>query len=190
MSEIKYSFSLKYANGKLKNNTDSGNICIVQTEAKMTSTVQTIGYLAHEALCICDMSSVGVATFCNLDSTNNVSIGSDIPCTVAAASGTITVSDYTLLSGDSVVVDGTVLVEGVDWTAATDNETTAISLTAAIAAVVTVNAITVGTSSGVGNWVTITAVTAGTAGNSITMTTDDVDSGLTLSGETLTGGID
>ena len=186
MSEIQYNFSLNYANGKLRNSTDSGNICVSQTEAKMTSTVQTIGYLAHEALCICDMASVGIATFCNLDTTNNVTVGSDVPCTIAAATGTITISDYTLLSGDTVTVDGTALVEGVDWTAATSNDATATSLASAIAGIATVGA------SEVSNLITVTASSTGIAGNSIAVLYANSGSGigLILSGATLTGGSD
>ena len=37
---------------------------------------------------------------------------------------TITISDYTLLAGQTVTIDTHVLTEGVDWTAGTDNNTT------------------------------------------------------------------
>ncbi len=182
-NEIKYNFSLKYANGKLKNSTDSGNMCISQTESKMISTVQTIGFLAHEALCVCDLTSVGIATFCNLDDTNSVSIGSDIPCTIAAATGDVSIDDFSLLSGVTVTIDGTELVEGVDWTAGVSNDDTATSLAAAITGVASVGG------SAITNSITITAMATGIAGNSIAMVSSTA-SGITLSGSTLTGGSD
>jgi hypothetical protein len=183
-NEIKYNFSLKYANGKLKNSTDSGNVCISQDEAKMIATVQTIGYLAHEALCICDLTSVGVSTFCNLDDTNSVSIGSDVPCTIAAATGNISIDDFSLLSGVTVTIDGTDLVEGVDWIAAADNDSTATSLASAITGIVaSVSA------AAITNSIVITAVATGIAGNNITMVSSTA-LGITLSGATLTGGSD
>ena len=181
--EIKYNFSVKYANGKLKNSTDSGNVCIDQTEAKMISTVQTIGYLAHEALCLCDLTSVGVSTLCNLDNTNSVSIGSDIPCTIAAATGSISIDDFALLSGVTVTVDGTALVEGVSWDALASNDATATSLASAITGVASVGG------SAVTNSITITAAATGIAGNSIAMFSSTV-LGITLSGTALTGGSD
>jgi len=56
---------------------------------------------------------------------------------IASKDSTITVVDYTLLSGDTftVAITGgatTVLTEGVDWTAATSNNATATSLASAI----------------------------------------------------------
>lgn len=100
-----------------------------------------------------------------------------------AATGTYTVVDYTQLAGDTVTVDGTVLTEGVDWTAAVSNNATATSLASAISALATVNA------AAVGAVVTVTAADPGAAGNSIaTLTSDAVN--LTVSGATLTGGLD
>jgi len=182
--EIKYNFSVKYANGKLKNSTDSGNVCIDQAEAKMISTVQTIGFLEHEALCLCDLSSVGVSTLCNLDNTNSVNIG-----TVAPASGTITIDDYSVLLLDTVTISGTPLLEGDgnDWIIGFDNDSTAANLATAINS----NEPTV-IASVVSNVITIRAVAVGVVGNSITMAYTDSGSeiGLTLSGATLTGGSD
>ncbi len=109
---------------------------------------------------------------------------------ITAAKGGVLINNYTLLSGDTVTVDGTPLVEGVDWAASTDNNTTSISLADAIDSnVASVSAVTAGNSSGVGSWIVITAVSLGAVGNTIAMTTDDNDSGLTLSGLTLSGGL-
>jgi len=79
-----------------------------------------------------------------------------------------------------------VLVEGVDWTAATSNDATATSLAAAIAGVATVGAIAAT------NIVTVTAVATGIAGNDITLVYTDSGSGIgiILSGGVLTGGSD
>lgn len=101
-----------------------------------------------------------------------------------AATGTYTVVDFSQLSGDNVVVDGVTLTEGVDWTAATDNNTTAASLANAIdTGVPSVSAVAVGAV------VTVTADNEGTLGNSITTTTSDAVN-LTVSGPTLSGGVD
>jgi hypothetical protein len=45
-----------------------------------------------------------------------------------AASGTLTVVDFNLLAGAVATVDGVAYTEGVEWTAAVDNDTTAASL--------------------------------------------------------------
>jgi hypothetical protein len=103
--------------------------------------------------------------------------------TAVAATGTYTVVDYTLLAGDTVVVNGTTLTEGVEWTAAVSNNATATSLASAISALVPVNA------AAVGPVVTVTAATAGLVGNAITTTTSDAVN-LTVSGATLSGGLD
>jgi len=98
------------------------------------------------------------------------------------ASGTITVDDYSVLSGKTVTVDGNVLTEGVDWNAATDNDTTATSLASAIDGIAGYSA------SATGAIVTIYYETPGTGGNAKTVATNAV-SGLTLSGATLAGGV-
>ena len=98
-----------------------------------------------------------------------------------AATGTIQIVDYTALSGVTVNVNGTDLVEGVDWTAATSNDATATSLATAIDLISGVGA------SATTDTVTVTASVAGTAGNSIVMTTTDAVNTV-LSGATLSGG--
>lgn len=99
------------------------------------------------------------------------------------ASGTVTVVDYTALSGATLTVGATVLTEGVEWTAATDNDTTAASLESAIEAVTNINA------SVTNNEITVTYATVGTVGNAVALVSSEpVD--LTVSAATLTGGVD
>lgn len=79
-------------------------------------------------------------TFSNLTGTGFVE-----SVTTHAAQGISTVIDFSLLSGDTVTIDGvgitnTTLTEGVEWTASTDNETTATSLASAINGVTGVTA--------------------------------------------------
>ena len=99
------------------------------------------------------------------------------------AQGTATVVDYAELSGKKLTVGGVELTEGVDWTAATSNDATATSLASAVDALPNV------TASATTNEVNIVAATGGTAGNSITLVSDG-GSDLTVSGATLTGGLD
>lgn len=100
-----------------------------------------------------------------------------------AATGIYTVVDYSQLSGETVTVGGTVLTEGVDWTASVSNASTATSLAAAISGLASVNAVAAGAI------VTVTAADPGLAGNSIgTLTSDAVN--LTVGGATLSGGAD
>lgn len=104
---------------------------------------------------------------------------------VIHATGTATVFDYTMLAGATLTVNGFALTEGVTWTAATDNNTTAASLASAIT---TATASTLSTGSAIAtNVVTITANAGGVAGNSITLNSSD-PLNLSFSGTTLTGG--
>lgn len=99
------------------------------------------------------------------------------------ASGTITITDYTgLASGKTVTVGATTLTEGVDFSAATDEDTTASSLASAI------DGISGYAASADGAVITIIADTPGTAANSAALETNAV-SGVTLSGATLSGGV-
>lgn len=97
------------------------------------------------------------------------------------ASGTITIVDYTALAGKTVTVNGTVLTEGVDWTAAVDNSTTAASLELAVEAVTNIN------STAASAVITVEAAATGTAGNAYTLATN-ANPNITLSGATLSGG--
>lgn len=137
-----------------------------------------------------------LAQFATGEITYNTPVGADYasgiityntPVAAANASIQMTITDYTQLVGKTVTVDGNALVEGVDWTAATDNNTTGTSLAAAI--------------DGLGSWigagpglVTATFSTKGTAGNGKSVTTDavsgiDID-GNGVSGGTTAGGVD
>lgn len=100
------------------------------------------------------------------------------------ATGVVTVVDYTLLAGKTVTVNGTVLTEGVEWNAATDNDTTAASLETAIEAVTNIN------STVLAAVITVEAAAVGAAGNAYTLATNAAVEGLTISGATLTGGQD
>ncbi len=103
--------------------------------------------------------------------------------TAVAATGTVTIIDYSQLTGAVVTVAGIALTEGVDWVASGSNTATATSLASAISTIALVNA--------VGNLdvVTITAATPGAAGNAITVVISDAVN-MSRSGPTLTGGID
>ena len=101
-----------------------------------------------------------------------------------AATGSATVDGYTSLSGATLTVNGIVLTEGVEWTAATSNNATATSLASAIT---TATATTHATGSATGAVVTITANTAGAAGNAISLASSD-GTHLPVSGAFLVGG--
>lgn len=101
------------------------------------------------------------------------------------ATGTVTVVSYTSLSGAVLTINGTVLTEGVDWTASISNASTATSLASAIT---TATATTLCTAVAVGAAVHITA-NAVVGGNAITLATSDVVN-LTLSGSKLAGEVD
>ncbi len=100
-----------------------------------------------------------------------------------AATGTVTIGTISSLSGATITVDGTALVEGSEWTAATNRNTTAASLASAIDALASVSA------TNAGRVVTITASTPGTGGNSISLATSDA-ANAAISGATLAGGTD
>ena len=110
----------------------------------------------------------------------------NIESAAVAATGTIeVVSGAAINAGETVTIDGTVLTEGVDWIGAGQlDATAATNLAAAIDALPSVSAVAVGTT------ITITASDPGAAGNSITMATNISAAGITLSGPTLTGGLD
>jgi len=97
------------------------------------------------------------------------------------ASGTLTIVSYAGLTGNTVTFNGTVLTEGVEWTAATSNNATATSLAAAI------NALAGFSATALGAVVTVVADEAGEAGNVAMSQNGGGD--MTLSGATLTGGV-
>jgi len=103
--------------------------------------------------------------------------------TKVSAAGTVTIVAFGSVAGATVTIGGNALVEGVDWTAAVDNATTAGTLAVAIGALANVSTVSAG------NIVTITAITAGAVGNSITLATTH-PANAAISGATLVGGID
>lgn len=103
--------------------------------------------------------------------------------TGVAASGTVTIVAFGSITGATITVDGNALVEGVDWTAATDNSTTAASLATAVDGLTSVSA------NSLGNVVNISAIASGTAGNAIPLLTSH-PANAAISGATLTGGVD
>jgi hypothetical protein len=84
-----------------------------------------------------------------------------------AATATVVVFDYTVLTGATLTVGGIFLTEGIDWDAMTSNNDTATDLAASIDALTTVSA------SAVGNVITIFAEDAGSQGNEINLITSD-----------------
>jgi hypothetical protein len=104
--------------------------------------------------------------------------------TAVKATGTITVVDYSVLTGATITVGDVVLTEGVEWTASTNNNTTATSLAAAIA-----NLISCSTPVVTDNVISVAAVLGGTFGNEINLVSSNPVN-LTVSGAFLTGGLD
>ena len=107
-----------------------------------------------------------------------------------ASTGSITISNNSLIGGDTITINGVALVEGVDFTQGATAADTAISLKGAIDANVTLNILI--TVAIVGNVLNITAITEGVVGDSITLLYTDSGSGVAvaLSGANLSGGID
>lgn len=97
------------------------------------------------------------------------------------ASGSITIDDYTLLSGTTLYINGYPRKEGEQWFATNDNETTAISIGEDLA-----NFSSIGFERS-SNQINLYAKNFGTIGNSITISTNAVG-GITLSGPNLSGG--
>jgi hypothetical protein len=109
----------------------------------------------------------------------------------AFATATVTVVDYTQLSGVVLTIGAFPLTEGVDWTAATSNTDTANSICGAIVALEFDPDITFSAPVLVAdNIVPLTALEVGTAGNSIVLTSSDPTNLTVTGGGTFTGGID
>lgn len=100
---------------------------------------------------------------------------------LVAATGTVTVVDYTQLSEAVLTVGEEDYTEGVDWTAETSNEVTAANLSTTLETSVSV------TPSVTGAVITLTAQEPGVDGNLIALATTDAVN-LAISGDTLTGG--
>lgn len=126
-------------------------------------------------------------TFTGGLSLENVVNGNSTP---VAATGTITIDDFSVLGADDVTINGQAFTEGggADWQAGASNVQAATSLLAAITAFAD-PAYTATRSS---NVITITAATGGVAGNGITLAYTDSGTGIGVSftGATLSGGSD
>jgi len=97
------------------------------------------------------VNNIDPATFRGLLENNHLDVTEPIQ-----TEGKVTVISYAGLTGDTVRIAGpsiidTTVTEGVEWTAATDNSTTATSLAAALSVIANVTAVAVGTT------ITITA---------------------------------
>ena len=100
---------------------------------------------------------------------------------MVAATGTVTVVDYTQLSEAVLTVGEEDYTEGADWDAETSNEVTAANLATTLETSVVI------TPSITGAVITLTAQDPGADGNLIALATTDAVN-LTISGDTLTGG--
>lgn len=119
--------------------------------------------------------------------TDGTNVSATTPGT--SATGTVVVVDYTALSGATFTVAGHTLTEGIDWTAATSNDTTAISLRNAINTLQEVYAVRIWSyPPGFANNLSISAYQV-VGSNSIGLATSDAVN-LTISGSTLTGEVD
>ena len=81
---IKITTSMTYANGNLASLTiPSRSQSLTQNTAAPARAggSQTIGFAAHEALVVTDITTLGVASFRNRDATNFVEIGVDVAAT-------------------------------------------------------------------------------------------------------------
>ncbi len=105
-----------------------------------------------------------------------------------AATGTITIDDFSLLADDTITINGVNFVEGVNFNAGGTNIQAATDLLLAI----TTEADPDYTATRASDVITITAAAAGSAGNSITLSYTDSGSGVavSLSEATLSGGTD
>jgi hypothetical protein len=100
-----------------------------------------------------------------------------------AATGSVTVLDFTDLANVTFTIGSTTLTEGLEWDATDDNSTTAQSLATAINAISGAPYLTSVNDS----TITITNAVAGTVGNSVALATSNPTS-LELSGANLAGG--
>lgn len=109
-----------------------------------------------------------------------------------AASGNFTITDYTMLGGDTFTVNTVAFVEGVDFNAVTSNNQTAANLRDAINNSIDPLVDNFVQAEVNTNVVTITALATGTAGNALAIVYTDSGSGVgaTVSGPTLSGGTD
>lgn len=154
-----------------------GLILVANREAGGKATITTRGKRVSDET---TGAAYSAGEFLSVDATGRV-----MRAASARATGTVTISDYSAVeAGDTVTVNGVALTAGgTDWTAATSNQATALSLAQAINA--RVPGVKATANSGV---VTIEALTPGVAGNSITLATSMEVAEGAVSGAALTGG--
>ncbi len=102
-----------------------------------------------------------------------------------AATGTITVTNYLLITDSDVITIGSSTLTGADFSHNTSNSNTANDMADAINSVMGIEVAALDQGTG---HVGLTALVAGSVGNSIGLSTDSL--GITMSGTHLTGGSD
>lgn len=136
-----------------------------------------------------DAGSQGASATTNVvtvTATAGGSAGNAIDMSQVATAGGATLSGALLTGGQdhaTITVDGVALVQGTDFTASVSNDSTATSLASAIDAGAQGASATT-------NVVTTTAVAVGVQGNARNQLYSGTTGGVTLSGATLSGGLD
>lgn len=165
--------AIKNLGSTLYKATRSGNV--------ITITATSRGY-AGSLISLACIKSGGAASV----SETTLTEGADTVVAVTAT-GTINITDFSAIDGDSFDINGHIFTEGIDFSKVTDNVTTANALYAAI----TTYADTAYTASVSGNVITITSSAAGAAGSAIILSYTDSGSGTAATvSNTLTGGVD
>lgn len=77
-NEITYQFQVQLVNGNLRDAFNSNSKASDQASAFLIRNVQTVGFAAHEALQLGDLTDLGYAAFQNLDDTNYIEVGIDV----------------------------------------------------------------------------------------------------------------
>lgn len=117
--------------------------------------------------------------------------GSSYVYPARSATNSIAVIDYTALSGKTITVNGTVLTEGVEWSASTSNDATATAISSAIDVVSGTTDIDAAYDASIDSGVVyLKVITAGAAGNSKTLATNATGVQLVIGGATFSGGYD
>ncbi len=107
------------------------------------------------------------------------------------STGSITVINNTFDGGDAVIVNGVAFTNGAEWAPGGSTAATATNIAIAITSSTDPLIENVVTAVAVDSVINITAVIGGTAGDAITLAeTDGATDNFTLSGATLTGGVD
>ena len=164
--DANYDASVGYV---LRPNKEASGKCTLVTRGKRVADVTTGAAYSYGALLMFD------------------SAGKAVKAKAVRASGTVTITDYTAVdAGETVTVNGVALTAGgTDWTAATSNAATALSLAAAIN-----NKVAGVKASAAAGVVTVAALDAGQVGNDVALATSMEAAEGEVSGSTLSGGKD